>query len=157
MSATVDTNLLLAASDSSSRFHQPALTLLAELAYGPEALYLFWPVVVGYVRIASDAGVFERPLSPETAVANVDALLGCRSVVAVEHQDGFWDAFPSAARELYVLNDFVAHGYLVALMREHRVSTIWSHDRHFRQFEGIKVRDPFVSLTEARPGSRTSS
>ena len=33
--------------------------------------------------------------------------------------------------------------HLVALMREHGVSAIWSHDRDFRKFRGITVRDPF--------------
>jgi len=33
--------------------------------------------------------------------------------------------------------------HLVALMREHGVSTIWSHDRDLRKFSGITVKDPF--------------
>jgi predicted nucleic acid-binding protein len=32
----------------------------------------------------------------------------------------------------------------VALMRQHGVSTIWSHDRDFLKFRGIKVQDPFA-------------
>jgi predicted nucleic acid-binding protein len=28
-------------------------------------------------------------------------------------------------------------------MQEHGVSTIWTHDRDFRKFDGITVRDPF--------------
>jgi len=28
-------------------------------------------------------------------------------------------------------------------MRERGVSTIWSHDRDFRKFRGISVKDPF--------------
>jgi predicted nucleic acid-binding protein len=29
------------------------------------------------------------------------------------------------------------------LMRQHGVSTIWTHDRDFRRFDGITARDPF--------------
>jgi uncharacterized protein len=28
-------------------------------------------------------------------------------------------------------------------MRQHGISTVWSHDRDFRKLSGITVRDPF--------------
>lgn len=28
-------------------------------------------------------------------------------------------------------------------MHQHGISTIWTHDRDFRKFDGITVRDPF--------------
>lgn len=143
MNSTVDTNVLLHASDESSRFHDTALRLLGRLADGPNALYVFWPVVVGYVRLATHPGVFERPLTNDDAVANIEALLNRRHVVAVDHDDGFWQAFPRAAGEVYVKNDFVAHGYLVALMRLHGVPVLWTRDPDFRRFDGIVLRDPF--------------
>ncbi|GIV00558.1 MAG: hypothetical protein KatS3mg014_2173 [Actinomycetota bacterium] len=34
--------------------------------------------------------------------------------------------------------------HLVALMRENGVRTILTHDRDFRRFDGIRVRDPFA-------------
>ena len=34
--------------------------------------------------------------------------------------------------------------HLVGLMRQHGVGTIWTRDRDFRRFSGIKVRDPFA-------------
>src|SRR5919106_4597115 len=50
VSCTVDVNLLLYASDASSRFHEPARDLLDRLSRGPEIVYLFWPVIMGYLR-----------------------------------------------------------------------------------------------------------
>ncbi len=32
--------------------------------------------------------------------------------------------------------------HLVALMNQHGVSTIWTHDVDFRRFDGIRVYDP---------------
>jgi hypothetical protein len=34
---------------------------------------------------------------------------------------------------------------LFAVMRQHGISTIGSHDWYPRKFEGIAVRDPFVN------------
>jgi uncharacterized protein len=42
-----------------------------------------------------------------------------------------------------VRGNLVPDAHIVALMRQHGVSTIWSHDRDFLEFKGISVRDPF--------------
>ena len=40
--------------------------------------------------------------------------------------------------------DAPAHGaHLAALMIENGVHTIWTHDRDFRMFANIEIRDPF--------------
>ena len=47
MSATVDANILVYASNSSDPVYPQATQLLTRLAAGPDLLYLFWPVVLG--------------------------------------------------------------------------------------------------------------
>ena len=49
-----------------------------------------------------------------------------------------------AADILIVRGNLVPDAHVVALMRQHGVSTIWSHDRDFVKFPGISVRDPFA-------------
>ena len=60
MSLTVDVNVLLYASDESSAFHAKARGLIERLAQGPDLLYLFWPVVMGYLRIATHPSMVGR-------------------------------------------------------------------------------------------------
>src|SRR6266542_4241178 len=71
VSATLDVNVLLYASDDSSGFHANALDLLDRLAHGTELVYLFWPVLTGYLRMSTHSAIFPRPLSVEAAMANV--------------------------------------------------------------------------------------
>lgn len=40
--------------------------------------------------------------------------------------------------------NLVADAHIVALMRQYGVRDIVTHDRDFRKFDGIRVRDPFV-------------
>jgi toxin-antitoxin system PIN domain toxin len=150
VNSTLDSHVLVYATDESSAFHDAALRLLRDLSDGPGTLYVFWPVVFGYVRLATDAGVFKRPITQQLAVENVEGLLARPSVHAVGFDDGFWHAFPDAAGDVYLRGDFVAHGYLVAQMRDHKVPTIWSRDRKFRAFQGIVVKDPFGPRSPAR-------
>jgi uncharacterized protein len=142
MSATVDANILVYAVDTRSSVHEPAEALVRRLALGPEILYLFWPVLLGYLRIVTHPRILTNPLSPGIAMRNVEALLDRPHVRAPGEIDGFWPAFKAAAGERPRGND-VPDAHLAALMRQHGVRLIWTRDRAFRRFDGIDARDPF--------------
>ena len=144
MTATLDTNVLLYASDESSRFHDRAIDVLQGLAAGPSLVYLFWPVALGYVRIATHPAIFQKPLTADEAMANVHDLLSRPHVRTCGEADDFWDVYRQVAGATPVRGNLVPDAHVVALMRQHGVSTIWSHDRDFVKFPGISVRDPFA-------------
>lgn len=143
MTTTVDVNLLLYASDASSPLHEPARALLDRLSRGPEIVYLFWPVITGFLRIATHPAVFDSPLSPEEAVANIDGLLSLPHAQAPGEGERFWPRFREVADEAGARGNLIPDAHVVALMRENGVREIWTHDRDYRRFDGIDPRDPF--------------
>jgi hypothetical protein len=145
MSATVEVNVLLYASDTSSDFHDAALEFLGRKAAGPDILCLFWPTNMGYLRIATHPAIFERPLEPDAATANVEALLALPHVRTPGETERFWDVWREATRVLVVRGNLVPDAHVVALMREHGVRDIWTRDRDFRKFDGIRSLDPFAA------------
>ena len=144
MSHAIDANLLLYATDTSSRFHVRALEALEGYANGPELLYLFWPVVMAYLRISTHSAILERPLSPEQAAGNIGALIELSHVRSPGEEEGFWETYRTVAGDSVVRGNLVSDAHLVALMRQHGVGTIWTHDRDFRRFDGIRVVDPLA-------------
>ena len=56
---------------------------------------------------------------------------------------------PDGAVELWLNDDvrptgnLVPDAHIVALMLSHGIRTIWTRDRDYRSFSGIRVRDPF--------------
>lgn len=144
MSVALDANILLYAANADDDRNERAQQALSELAAGPEVLYLFWPVVMSFLRISTRESIFPHPLSPTEALGMVDALLDRDHVYAPGEDDLFWSAFSEIAEEQRVRGDLVSDAHIVALMRRHGVRTILTHDRDFRRFEGIRVRDPFV-------------
>ena len=63
MSAAIDVNPLVYASDTSSPFHDAALAFVERLAAGQELVYLFWPTAMAYLRIVTHPSIFASPLS----------------------------------------------------------------------------------------------
>jgi uncharacterized protein len=144
VSATLDANVLLYASDESSRFHARAIHFLDGLARGSELVYVFWPTVVAYLRIATHPAIFAAPLAATEAMANVDALIGLPNLQTAGERERFWSVWRDVAGDAPPSGNLVSDAHLVALMRENGVRTIWTSDRDFRRFDGIEVRDPFA-------------
>jgi toxin-antitoxin system PIN domain toxin len=143
LSVTVDTNVLLYASNADDELHERARELIDRLARGPELLYLFWPTLLGFLRIATHPAIFPSPASPEQAIAAVTALLERPSVRTEAEGANFWETYRATAGH-DTRGNHVPDAHLAALMRCHGVATIYTCDRDFRRYEGIEGRDPFA-------------
>jgi toxin-antitoxin system PIN domain toxin len=143
VSATVDANVLVYASNEADRAHPPARALVERLARGPELLYLFWPTLLGYLRIVTHSAILPRPLKPEDAIANISSLIELAHVRSPGEAAGFWELYRVTAGP-HVRGDVVPDAHVATLMRQHGVRTIYSRDRDFRRFDGIDVHDPFA-------------
>ena len=143
MSQTVDTNVLVYATHTASPFHGRARALVEHLVAGPSLAYLLWPAILGYLRIVTHPNILGNPLSSDEAMSNIEAVIAPSHMRVAGEGDAFWTSFRSVASDVKPRGNLVPDAHLVALMREHGVSTIWSRDRDFRKFRGITVKDPF--------------
>ena len=144
MSFALDVNILVYASDAGSPFHAPATSLLDRCVQERELFYLGWPTVMGYLRIATHGAVFDRPLTPAQAMAYIEALLGLPHMRVLAEDDGFWDVYRSTTATFPTRGNLVPDAHLAALLRQHGVKTLYTHDRDFRRFDFLDVRDPFA-------------
>lgn len=143
MSITVDANVLVYASNTADPAHPTARALVERLAAGPELVYLFWPTLMGYLRIATHPAILPRPFTPVEATTNVAQLLARPHVRSPAEEAGFWELYRATAGDRARGND-VPDAHLAALMRQHGVRVIYSRDRSFRRFDFIEARDPFA-------------
>ncbi len=144
MSVTVDTNILVYASDELAPEYDRAQNLLSSVLSGPALTTLFWPVLLGYVRIVTHPRISRHPLPVETAMAVIDDLLDSPSVSVLGEGPTFWAGYRSLDIGRPIAGNDVPDAAIVALMLTHGVSTIYTRDRSFRRFDGIKVVDPFA-------------
>jgi uncharacterized protein len=143
VSYSLDVNVLLYASDRASDRHERARRFVESCAAGPEILCLTWPTLMSYLRIATHPRIFSQPLSPAEALGNISALIGLPHVRALSELDGFLDAYKHVTGEVPVRGNLVPDAHLVAILLQHGIRTLYTHDRDFRKFESLDVRDPF--------------
>ena len=143
MTVTVDTNVLIYASNEDDPLHERARQLVERLGQGPELVYLFWPTLLGYLRIITHPAILPRPQSAAAAMGNITALLDRPHVRVSGEEDGFWELFRATASTQARGND-VPDAHIAALMRQQGVRIIYTRDRGFRRFPDIEPRDPFA-------------
>lgn len=144
MSFAIDVNLLLYASDAGSPKHAAARTFVEGAARGSEVFCFAWSTLLGYLRMATHPSIFARPLAHEEAAGNVGALLALPQVRVLAEEEGFWPIYREVSAEVPTRGNLVPDAHLAALLRQHGVKVLYTHDRDFRKFSFLDVRDPLA-------------
>jgi uncharacterized protein len=145
VSRALDVNILLYASDGGSEHHRVAADFLSAIASDGEIVYLAWVTVMGYLRMATHPRIFRNPLSPSEAQANIQSLLAVPTVRCVGEADGFWETYVEVAAGTPVRANLVPDAHLAAILKQHGIRTLYTHDRDFLKFPFLRVIDPLTA------------
>lgn len=139
----LDTNILVYARRAELPFHRQARQLLEELAEGDGAWALPWPCVYEFLRVVTHPRVFDPPTDLEAALLDVESLIQSPSLILL----GEGATHPTAMRQALTTGratgNLVHDAHIAALVSEHGVRELWTADRDFSRFPGLRVRFPF--------------
>jgi hypothetical protein len=144
VSFAIDVNVLLYASDARSPMHGKAAEFLARCAANREVFCLAWVTIMSYLRMSTHPAIFERPLTHDEALRNVEALLNLPHCRTIGEDDSFWDTYRTATADIPTRGNLVPDAQLASILLCHGVATIYTHDRDFRKFSFLDVRDPLA-------------
>lgn len=144
MSYSIDANLLLYASNAGCAEHRAALDFVRQRARDPDVLCLTWHTLFAYLRISTHPSIFERPLPPDAAWANVHSLLDLPRVRLIGEEDGFARQYEAATKGIVVRGNLVPDAHLAAILHQHGVHRLYSADTDFRKFHFLEVVNPLT-------------
>ena len=144
MSYAIDVNILLYASNDDAPNQEAAVRFLKETSSRRELLGIPYPVALGYLRIATHPRIFQHPLSPAEALANLDLLAALPNVRFLSEREGFFDEYREITASLTARASLVPDAHIATILRQHDIRVFYTNDRDFRRFEFLDVRDPFT-------------
>ncbi|HEY0839673.1 MAG TPA: TA system VapC family ribonuclease toxin [Vulgatibacter sp.] len=150
MSFSIDANVLVYASNASSPNFERARRILVERSSDLGILYLSWPTLMAYLRIATHPGIFGAPLDPASALSNVQELLSRPWVRTLSEGEGFLDTYRSVTDGQVVRGNLVPDAHLAALLKQNGIRTVLTADADFRRFPFLDVRNPFLDVVNER-------
>lgn len=140
----VDTNVLVAAHRSDVAAHERARAALRSLSERGLLWAVPWPCVHEFLAVVTHPRVFRPPSTMEEALAEVGAWLESGTLVLLAESEGYVDELAALLRSSRIAGPKVHDARIAALCRLHGVRELWSADRDFGRFPGLKVRNPFV-------------
>lgn len=140
----VDTNLLVYAHREDSPWHAGAASRLAELAEAREPWAIPWPCLHEFLAIVTHPRIYAPPTPLAAALDQVDAWLESPSVALLAEADGYWTELRAQLAGGRIAGPQVHDARVAALCRFHELRELWSADRDFGRFPGVRVRNPLV-------------
>lgn len=137
----IDANLLLYAHDSSSSRHVAASDWLGRAINGTETVGLGLTSVLAFLRISTDARIFQRPFASADAGAVVEEWLASPNVTLLAPGDRHWRTLSELADRGQAKGPLLMDAHLAALAIEHG-ATLATSDRDFSRFDGLRTFDP---------------
>lgn len=86
-----------------------------------EVFCLAWLTLMSYLRMATHPSIFDRPLSHDEAVHNIDALLALPQSRVIGEDENFWNAYREITAEVPTRGNLVPDAHLAALLHGHGV------------------------------------
>ncbi|MCX7011626.1 MAG: PIN domain-containing protein [Candidatus Sumerlaeota bacterium] len=140
----VDSNLLVHAHREDSPWHKAAYACLASLAEGRAPWSIPWPCVHEFLAIVTHPCIYMPPTPLAKALDQVDAWLESPSLVLLSESEAYWPHLSHALRAGKASGPLVHDARVVALCRQQGIRELWTADRDFGRFPGLRVRNPLV-------------
>ena len=140
----IDANLLLYAYQPRAAQHAPSRRWLESVLSGSQLVRFAWVTVWGFIRIATNPRVFERPLVVSEAEAIVSSWLAQPNAGILEPGERHWEILCSLMNDGQTSGALVMDAVLAAIALEHG-ATLYSTDRDFSRFAGLKCINPLAA------------
>jgi toxin-antitoxin system PIN domain toxin len=138
----VDTNILVYAHREDSEWYGPALRCVTGLAEGRGAWAIPWPCIHEFYAVATHPKIYRPASRPEQAIAQIEAWQEAPNLVLLGEDEKYWPALKSVIERGKVAGPMVHDAHIAALCLQHGISELWSADRDFSRFAGLRVTNP---------------
>jgi hypothetical protein len=141
----VDTNVLVYAHREDSPWHERAAGRMKALAEGQGAWAIPWPCVHEFLAIVTHPRIFSPPTPLAKASDQVAAWLASPTLVLLHESGGHWERLQALVLASKVAGPQVHDARVAAICLEHGVAELWTADRDFSRFPGLRARNPLVA------------
>ena len=140
----VDTNILVYAHRAESGFHAEAFECLKSLAEGGKP----WGIPVSclheFLSVVTNPRIFDPASNHEQALAQIDAWLASPQAHVMHSGSQHWRILSELTRKAKLQGGQFHDARIAAICIENGVSALWSVDRDFGRFKGLKTVNPLV-------------
>jgi predicted nucleic acid-binding protein len=117
---------------------------MSGLAAGADRWAMPWPCVHEFLAIATHARIYAPPTPLETALRAVGVWLASPSCQVLAEGEGYFRVLSRLLTVARCTGPAVHDARVAALCLHYGVLELWTADRDFGRFPGLKVRNPLI-------------
>lgn len=139
----VDINILIYAHNTGAALHSAARAWVESAFSGSEQVVIPWAVAHAFLRLTTHGPLMSQPFTPAEACSIVDDWYAAPAVQRIEPGPRYWTTLRNLAITHNVRGALFSDAHLAALAIDHG-ATVYTTDRDFRRFDGVRVINPLV-------------
>lgn len=141
----VDTNILVYAHRGDSEWHAAANEAVTRLANGGNAWAIPWSCVHEFLAIVTHPRIYDPPTPQETAFEAIRMWQQSPDLRMLNEGLGYLEKLENLCLAARVKGGRVHDAHIAAICMNHGVSELWTADRDFGKFPGLKTRNPLLA------------
>jgi toxin-antitoxin system PIN domain toxin len=140
----VDTNILVHAHRRDSQWHEPANSCVRQLSESAASWAIPWPCIHEFLAVVTRERVYVPPTSLAKALEQVASWLESPSLVLLSESAGYAEVLAALVGRAMITGSKIHDARVAALCLHHGVRELFTADRDFSRFHGLKIRNPLV-------------
>jgi uncharacterized protein len=141
----IDTNILVYAHRQDLQWYERAKKCIADLAESGSPWAIPWPCIHEFLGVVTHPKVFPIPTSLTRALRQVEFWLESPPLQLIGETSGYWDEFKHTMESARIIGPATHDARIFAICRLHGVRELWSADRDFTRFKGVRVVNPLIA------------
>jgi uncharacterized protein len=141
----VDTNVLLYAHKRHILFHEAAQRVIRELVERNEPWAIPWPCIHEFYAAASNPRIFPERDAAHGAIEQINIWFEAPNLQMIGETNEHWETLSRVLTESKVVGGATHDARIAAICIENGVRELWTADRDFAKFKGLKSSNPLVS------------
>ncbi len=141
----VDTNILVYSHREDSLFFSRAFEAVKSLAESGTSWAIPWPALHEFLAIVTHPRIYAPPTPLSDALLQVQSWMECPTLSMIGEQGEIY--FPYLKHLLEVslaVGPRIHDARITAICLAHGVEELWSADRDFSRYSGLKVKNPLA-------------
>jgi uncharacterized protein len=140
----IDTNILVYAHREDSTWHEAADQCVRGAAESGAPWAIPWPCIHEFLAIATHPRIYDPPTPLDRAMEQVACWLEVPTLVLLSETPQHWRSLRAMLEASRIAGPQIHEARIAALCRQHGVSELWTADRDFGRFAGLRSKNPLV-------------
>ena len=138
----VDTNILVYAHRRDSEWFQPASAAIRGLAEGTAPWCIPWPSIHEFLAIVTNPRIYKPSTPLSAAIRQVEFWMESPTLRLIGELEDHWRQLSAILTAAKVKGGAVHDARIAAICAAHGVRELWTVDRDFSRFTGIRAVNP---------------